>query len=81
MTEEIFAIRNVVNKDYQQDSRVLYRLVLNKLIGQLSEISLKNVISFRKLNSEFSSTEIWFTDQNSKPLDIEDKINLTLVVN
>ena len=59
----------------------MYRLVLNKLIGQLSEISLKNVISFRKLNSEFSSTEIWFTDQNSKPLDIEDKINLTLVVN
>ena len=59
----------------------MYRLVSNKSIGQLSEISLKNVISFRKFNSEFSYNETWFTDQNSKPLDIEDKINLTLVVN
>ena len=38
-------------------------------------------MSFKKFNSEFSYTEIWFTDQNSKPLDIGDKINLTLAVN
>ena len=30
---------------------------------------------------EFSSIEVWFTDQNSKPLDIEDRINITLVIN
>ena len=24
---------------------------------------------------------VWFTDQNSKPLEVENKINLTLIVN
>ena len=31
----------------------------------------------KTFNSEFSYIEVWFTDQNSKPLDIEDKINTT----
>ena len=30
---------------------------------------------------EFSYTEVWFTDQNSNLLEIEDKINITLVIN
>ena len=32
-------------------------------------------------DSEFSNIEVWFTDQNSKPLEIEEKINITLVIN
>ena len=32
-------------------------------------------------DSEFSYMELWFTDQNSKPVEIEDKINITLVIN
>ena len=31
-------------------------------------------------NKEFSSIEVWFTDQNSEPLEIEDKVNLTLII-
>ena len=30
--------------------------------------------------SEFSYIEVWFTDQNSKPLEMEDKINITIVI-
>ena len=30
---------------------------------------------------EFSYIEAWFPNQNSKPLEIEDKINITLVIN
>ena len=30
---------------------------------------------------EFSYTEVWFTDQYSKPLEIEDKINIPSVIN
>ena len=30
---------------------------------------------------EFSYIEVWFTDQNSNLLEIEDKINITLVIN
>ena len=31
------------------------------------------------MNSEFEDGEVWFTDQNSQPLEIQDRINLTLV--
>ena len=31
-------------------------------------------------NAEFSFTEIWFTDQNKRPLEIEDNINITLII-
>ena len=31
--------------------------------------------------SESSLTEVWFTEQNYKPLEIEDKVNVTLVIN
>ena len=30
--------------------------------------------------SEFSYIEEWFTDQNSRQLEVEDKINMTLVI-
>ena len=31
-------------------------------------------------NNEFSHIEIWLTDQFSKPLEIEDNVNLTLII-
>ena len=31
-------------------------------------------------NSESQEIEVWLTDQNSKPLEIKDRINLTLVI-
>ena len=34
----------------------------------------------KKFNSEFQEIIIWFTDQNSWPLEVEDKINLTLII-
>ena len=35
----------------------------------------------KTFESEFSYIEVWFTDQNSKPLDIQDKTKITLVIN
>ena len=43
ITEVLFH-SNVVNNDYQYDSRVLCTFVLNKSFGQLSDISPKNVM-------------------------------------
>ena len=31
-------------------------------------------------NAGFSSFEIWFTDQNNRPLEIEDNVNITLLI-
>ena len=72
---------NIVNNDYQQDSWVLYIFVPNKSFGQLLDISPQNFIFLKTFNSEFSYIEVWFNEQNSKPLEIEDKINIILVIN
>ena len=32
------------------------------------------------VNTEFTSVKIWFTDQVSKALEIEDNANLTLII-
>ena len=70
----------MVNNDCQQDSRVLYTSVPNKPFSNLLQIAPTNVIPLKIFNSEFSYIEVWFTDQNSQPIEIEDRINLTLVI-
>ena len=35
----------------------------------------------KSFDSEFLYIEVWFTDQNSKPLEIKDKGNITSVTN
>ena len=58
----------------------MYTLVPNKTFGSLLEISPKIHIFLKIFNSQFQAIEVWFTDQNSQPLEVEDRINLTLVV-
>ena len=72
---------NIFNNNYKQDSRVLYTFVPNKSFGQVLDISPKSFIFLKTFDSEFSHTEVWFAVQNSKLLEIEDKINFTLVIN
>ena len=67
---------NIVNNDYEQNSRVLYAFVPNISFCQLLDISPTNFIFLKTFDSEFSYNEAWFTDQNSRLLEIEDKINI-----
>ena len=71
---------NVVNNDYQQDSRILHTFVPNRSFGSLLEISPKNQFFLKTFNSKFQEIKIWFKDQNSMLLEVEDKINLTLII-
>ena len=68
VTEVVLIHCNIVNNDYQQDSRVLYTFVPNNSCGQLLDISPKTCIFLKDFNSEFPYIEVSFTDQNSKPL-------------
>ena len=70
---------NLVNNDYQQYSIILYTFVPNETFGSLLEISPTNQVFLKTLNSEFQEVKIWFTDQTSKPLELEYKINITLI--
>ena len=50
-TEVVLVHCNIVNNDYQQDSRVLYTFVPNKTFGSLLEISPTNHIFLKTFNS------------------------------
>ena len=80
ITEVVLVHCNIANNDYQQDSRVLYPFVSKKPFGSLLEISPTNLIFLKAFNSEYDEIKVWFTDQNSQPLEVEDRINLTMVI-
>ena len=39
------------------------------------------MVFLKTCNTEFDKITITFTDQNGRPLEIEDKVNLTLLIN
>ena len=80
ITEVVLVHCNMVNYDYQQDSKVLYTFVPNKPFGSLLEISPTNHIFSKTFHSEYNEIEVWFTDPNIEPLEIKDRINLTMVI-
>ena len=81
ITEAVLVHCNVVHKDYQQDSGVLYTIISNELFGQLLDISPQNIIFLKTFDSEILYIEVRCIDRNSNPLETEDKISITLVIN
>ena len=80
ITEVVLIHYNIANYDYQRDLRVLYTFVPNKPFGSLLEISPTNHIFLTTFNSKYDKMKLWFTDQNSQPLKIEDRINVTMAI-
>ena len=74
INQVVFVHCNNVNNDCQQDSRALYTFVPNKSFGQLLDISsqtlLIQIVHILKYGL-----------RNSKLLEIEDKVNKTVVFN
>ena len=71
---------NLVKNDYQYASKVLFTSAPNKQFGELINISPHSLTMMNTINVEFSFVEVWFTDQVSKALEIEDNVNLTLII-
>ena len=71
---------NVVNNNYQQASKLLFTFVSNKKYGQLITVSPETLIMLKTVNTEFSFMEIWFKDQDNRPLEIEDSVNISLII-
>ena len=57
-----------------------YYTLPNKTFGSLLEFSPKNDVFLKTFNSEFREIKVWFTDQKSRTLKVEDKINVTLII-
>ena len=80
ITKVVLVHCNMVNNDHQHDSRVLYTFVPNKSFGSLLDIYPSNPIFLKTFSLEYDEIVVWFTDQNSKPSEIEDRINLTMII-
>ena len=71
---------NLVKNDCQHTSKVLLTFVPNKKFGQSINIYPHAFTMMNTVNTKFSNVEVWFTDQASKALEIEDNVNLTLII-
>ena len=71
---------NLVNNSFQQASKVLFAFVPNKQYGQLIIISPHSLAILKTTKSKFLFIQVWFTDQNNRPLEIEDSITITLII-
>ena len=78
--EVVLVYCNLVKNGYLSSSKVLFSFVPNKKFGQLINISPNILTMMDRFNTESSHIEVWLTDQFSKPLQIEDNINLTLII-
>ena len=79
--EVVLVHRNLVKNDYQRTSKVLFSFIPNKRFGQLINISPHSLTMMNTINTDFSFAEVWFTDQASKALEIENNnVNLTLII-
>ena len=71
---------NLVDNKYQQNSEVLYTFTHNKSYAYMLNVELSNLVFLKTCNTEFDEI-ITFTDLNGRLLEIEDKFNLTLLIN
>ena len=80
IVEVVLVHCNLVKNDYQHTSKVLFTFVPNKKFGKLINIPPHLLTMMNTVNTEFTYVEVWFMDQASRALDIEDNINLTLII-
>ena len=70
-----------MDNQYQQKSEVFYTFTLKKYYAYVSNVEPSNLVVLKTCNTEFNEIIIIFTDQNGRSLEIEDKVNLTLLIN
>ena len=81
VVEVVLVQCNLVDNQYQQKSEVLYTFTSNKSDGYLLNVEPSNLVFLKTYNTEFDEIMITFSDQNGRPLEIEDKVNLSLLAN
>ena len=59
----------------------MYTFNLNKFYAYLINVELNNLVYFKTYSNEFVGIIIIFIDQDGRPLEIKDKVNLKLLIN
>ena len=72
---------NLADNQYQQKSKVLYTFMINKSYACLLNIEPSNLVFRKTYDTEINEMIITFTDQNGRPIEIEDRVYLALPIN
>ena len=81
VVEVVLVQCNLADNQYQQKSEVLYTFTPNKSYDYLLNVEPSNLVFLKTYNTEFDETIITFINQNGSPFEIENKVNLTLLIN
>ena len=81
VVEVVLVQCNLADNQYQQKSEVLYTFTPNKSYDYLLNVEPSNLVFLKTYNKEFDETIITFINQNGSPFEIENKVNLTLLIN
>ena len=81
VVEVVLVQCNLVDNQYQQKSEVLYNFTPNKSYAYSLNPEPSNLMFSKVYNTGFDEIIITFTDQIGRPLEIEDRVNLTLLIN
>ena len=79
--EVVFVQCNLVDNQYQQKFEVLYTFSPYKSYAYLLNVVPSNLVFLKTYNTESDEIIITFTNQNGRPLEIEDKVDLTMLIN
>ena len=81
VVEVLLVPSNLVHNQYQLNSEILYTLTPSYSYAYLLNVAPSSLVFLQTYNTEFNKIIITFTDQNSRPLEVEDKVNLTVFIN
>ena len=81
MVKVVLVQCNLVDNQYQQKSEVLYTFTPNKSYAYLVNVEPSNLVFLKPYNTDFVDNIVTFVDQNGGLFEIEEKVNLTLLIN
>ena len=72
---------NLVNTQYQLKTQLLYTVMPNRFYACLINVKPSNFLFLKSYNTELDDIILSFIDKNGRPLEVKEKVNLTLLVN
>ena len=80
IVRNVLVFCNLVENVYLQDSKLFFSFVPNSRFGSLLFITQQRLKYCDIVDSIFDYIEISFTDQNGRPLEIDDNITIMIII-
>ena len=80
IVRNVLVLCNLVENAYLQDSKLLFSFLSYSRFESLLSITLQVLKYCETVDSIFDYIEISFTDQNSRPLQIDDDITVSILI-